>query len=964
MPDLDHSVASLGHTVDAKLRDELHLLLRTLRDVGYVEGVLDLMMRLSLRFTSLIYSDVGRRPRNDNLFSRIEELTSLQILPDEISSYLQLIRILSNKPHHDAAKIRLQITDAENVLRAFLRVLIWYYCEWPAQPTPLTTIYAQQPLPTVTLRDEVQLLRSELAERAAGPVRSSQFVVGLRPAEVAISFKDRYEQLAELTDLLGQQHIKLVCIVGRGGMGKTALLAKVCEDIEKRIISLSDPLTPRALGGIVYWRFRNADLPGLSRLFSDFAQVLGSPDREDLMECWRDRMRSQGDKIEFLLGKLRSAHYLLVLDNLEAALGPDHRLKDATLEAFVEQVLTTSATVRLLATSREPMCISSSGLRNTRIVRLESGLPEEEGMSLLRDLDFSAELGLRDASEPLLKQIVARCCGIPRALEAVAGMLVNDPTLAPDSLVLDNKLFHKQIVETLVAENYYRTSDDNKRVLEALAIFNSSVPMAAVDCVVHAFFPEIRVEECLHSLVRSFMVRYDRRQQMFSLHPIDQQQAYSKIPQEGASFNKAACHEQAAHFFLRQNSTMHEVRALSDVDPILSAVSHFRLADKPDEACRALDHIDPTPLSTWGHYELIVGMRSAIVAAQADDRLKCASLGKLGSAFANMGRNEEAIASYLQSLELARSIGDELAAATRLGNLGEAYFANGDMLKAREHFVIAQASDEGIGERGEAGFWLGHVGLVCMQTGDLSGAADCFTAAAKIAKEIGDQRRYASWISNLGSLRLAEGRTEIALQHYREAAAIAEAMNDRRGMVARLRGIGQCLAVLRQTEEAFALFRRALGIAQSIHSSFSQAGCFCSIGRLERDLGHFCEARANFLEALAMNCPSCNYICVLQLGIISLLQEQPSREYFRQTIALSSSLLELSPNRYEVLFTRALAWIACGKLDVAIKDLRQALSISSAHGTLAEVRKDISVMERVLGAQPEIEALLMGNGGC
>jgi tetratricopeptide (TPR) repeat protein len=329
-----------------------------------------------------------------------------------------------------------------------------------------------------------------------------------------------------------------------------------------------------------------------------------------------------------------------------------------------------------------------------------------------------------------------------------------------------------------------------------------------------------------------------------------------------------------------------------------------------------------------------------------------------------MGRNEEAIASYLQSLELARSIGDELAAATRLGNLGEAYFANGDMLKAREHFVIAQASDEGIGERGEAGFWLGHVGLVCMQTGDLSGAADCFTAAAKIAKEIGDQRRYASWISNLGSLRLAEGRTEIALQHYREAAAIAEAMNDRRGMVARLRGIGQCLAVLRQTEEAFALFRRALGIAQSIHSSFSQAGCFCSIGRLERDLGHFCEARANFLEALAMNCPSCNYICVLQLGIISLLQEQPSREYFRQTIALSSSLLELSPNRYEVLFTRALAWIACGKLDVAIKDLRQALSISSAHGTLAEVRKDISVMERVLGAQPEIEALLMGNGGC
>jgi tetratricopeptide (TPR) repeat protein len=957
MSDLDQNIASLLPEVDPTLRNELCQLVRTLRDLGYAEGVLDLMMRLSLHLTSQIYADLGRKANSDNLFSRIEDLSRMHILPDEVSSYLQLIRTLSNKPHHDTAKIRLQISDAENVLRAFLRVMEWYYCEWSDNPHRLCSIYAQQPVAPVTLRDELYQLRAAVATKAA-PALKSETIVGVRPAEVTSSFKDRQDEIEELRSLIAQEAVKLICILGRGGIGKTALLASICREIETGKLRISDAAKDQGADGIIYWTCRDADLPGLSRLFDDYARVLGSPNGEALMGCWRDATRSRADKIEFLLSKLRSGCYLLVLDNLEAALGPDNRMKDADLHAFMEAALSTHHALRILTTSRERLSLGSAELRSARVIPLEQGLPESDGVSLLRELDISGELGLREGTGELLREIVRRCCGIPRALEAVVGMLVNDPTLTAEALVSDDSLFEKQLVEVLIAQNYSRVPDDQKRVLEVLSAFNAPVPFKFIDQVVRTFFPTIRVEECLRSLVRSYTVRYQRTQQLYFLHPIDQQHAYGKIPNAGEQYKKAACHRCAAEVFRQQQKKREEWKGLSDLNATLSAVTHLKLAGDADDACRLMDTVDPDPLSTWGHYQLTCELRKALVGAQRDERLKGANLGKIGLAYANMGQVEEAITRYLDSLDLARKTGDELTAATRLGNLGEAYFVLGETDKAIQYFHSAQESCERLGASGEAGFWLGHIGLVHMRTGCLDKASGYFEQAAQIASSLNEQRRYGSWLSNLGSLRLAQGQIESALEYYRMATAIADAMGDRRGLVARLHGTGRCLVEIGRIEEALSLYQKAYDIARSIHSRFGQATSLCSIGKIQRHLGQLAEARASLSEAVAIDCPTTNYICVLQLGIVELLRGSSGKEYFDRSAVLCSHVLERTPKNYDALYSRTLANVGRGERQFALEDLRQAKAICSAEGVVTDVSRDLAALEGVVGPLPEMDALL------
>jgi hypothetical protein len=62
------------------------------------------------------------------------------------------------------------------------------------------------------------------------------------------------------------------------------------------------------------------------------------------------------------------------------------------LRLFVERCLTQPSGARLIVTSREQVKLAAAGLRGTRSIPLREGLPEDEAVALLRDLDPVFEL--------------------------------------------------------------------------------------------------------------------------------------------------------------------------------------------------------------------------------------------------------------------------------------------------------------------------------------------------------------------------------------------------------------------------------------------------------------------------------------------------------------------------------------------------------------------------------------------
>lgn len=395
-------------------------------------------------------------------------------------------------------------------------------------------------------------LRSLVAESLGNQLQVHKLqgkpIVGLRPADVSATFRDREHEYDKLTELLCDPTVKLICIVGRGGMGKTALVSKVCEQIESGELKLTDAATEMGADGIVYVSFKDKPMPSEGHILTRIGQMLGEDKEKRVLDIMKDSTVSLAERSRLILSLLGKGCYLLVLDNLEDILASDNTIADEGLRTFLEVCLSTPHNMQLIATSREEVRVQEGGSQTARrLFPLDEGLPEDEAVELLRSLDPDNLLGIRDAPAELLEKAVIACSSIPRAFEIMTGMLEDDTELTLGELLLDKKLFGEGVVEKLAADFYRRVSDAEKVVLEALSVYKRPVPTSAVEFLLEPFHPKLDVKGCLHSLVKKRFVTARRSEKTYELHSIDQMHAYAQIPETGA-YSRRSLHARAAEY--------------------------------------------------------------------------------------------------------------------------------------------------------------------------------------------------------------------------------------------------------------------------------------------------------------------------------------------------------------------------------------------------------------------------------
>jgi len=324
--------------------------------------------------------------------------------------------------------------------------------------------------------------------------------------------------------------VRLVSVVGRGGMGKTALVSKVLADLERGILPVPGEERELSIDGILYLSARSTGL-GLERIYADVGRMLGEPAASKLADRWAGDAPLAA-KVEHLLEAMRDGPYLILLDNLEDSLTEESDIAEEGLRLFIERCLTQPDGVRLIATSREKVRLAAAALHSARCIPLREGLPEDEAVALLRDLDPQGTLGLRDAPEGDLRRAVRLTRGIPRALEILAGILHEDPTASLPRLLADGDAFGAEVVEQLVAEGYHRLGDDERRIMEALAVLDRPVDETAIAYLLHPWFPGMDMRAGQRRLVSSYFASASRVTGEYSLHPLDRDYAYRQIPDE------------------------------------------------------------------------------------------------------------------------------------------------------------------------------------------------------------------------------------------------------------------------------------------------------------------------------------------------------------------------------------------------------------------------------------------------
>jgi predicted ATPase/class 3 adenylate cyclase len=206
------------------------------------------------------------------------------------------------------------------------------------------------------------------------------------------AFVGRTRERGELRELVNGQ--RLITVVGSGGAGKTRLAVEVAGDLAKSFpdgVWLVDLATINDPGMVAFTLMNTLGL----------RPEPGKPVLDTLVE-W-----------------VASRRMLLVLDTCDAQL--------AGLRSVIGLILACAKSVRVLATSREPLCLPGEVVWRIPPLGLEpvAGAAHSDAVALLVERTAAARGGRPPAAPEIrsLARVAARLDGLPLALELAAARL-------------------------------------------------------------------------------------------------------------------------------------------------------------------------------------------------------------------------------------------------------------------------------------------------------------------------------------------------------------------------------------------------------------------------------------------------------------------------------------------------------------------------------------------------------------
>jgi WD40 repeat protein/transcriptional regulator with XRE-family HTH domain len=312
------------------------------------------------------------------------------------------------------------------------------------------------------------------------------------------AFYGRQEELALLSQWVGEARCRVVSVLGMGGIGKSALAVSAMHRLAAQF-------------EVVLWRSLR-DAPSCSALVDGCLQVLAS-------HLLRDLPDSLEERLGLLMEQLRTRRVLLVLDNLEMLLeegeGTGHMR--AGFEGYARLLRRMGETRHqscLLLTSREKPAdlVPLEGSRApVRALRL-AGLDAEAGVQLLAEKDVVGSPHDRE-------RLVEVYRGNPLALKIVAQSIVDlfggeiIPFLQQSEVVFGG-------VRELLDEQWARLSALEQTVLCWLAILREPVSLEDLLAVLVARLSHVQVLEAVDGLRRRSLIERGQRVGSFTLQSV------------------------------------------------------------------------------------------------------------------------------------------------------------------------------------------------------------------------------------------------------------------------------------------------------------------------------------------------------------------------------------------------------------------------------------------------------------
>jgi len=198
-----------------------------------------------------------------------------------------------------------------------------------------------------------------------------------------------------------------------------------------------------------------------------------------------------------------------------------------------------------------------------------------------------------------------------------------------------------------------------------------------------------------------------------------------------------------------------------------------------------------------------------------DQRAEAWSLLSVGGALADLGRPDEAITYYQQSLNKWQAIGDRYGESQALNNLSEAYRQVGQLHESLECGKRALALAEETGNRRAIAIRLNAIGETCSDLGRFADAAGYFERALNLCHGMDPHTEGVS-LHFLGNSLRHLGQLQDAKERFDQALLIQRQIGDRYGEAQTLRSLARAQRQLNDLNGSQESLRAALSIFQAL----------------------------------------------------------------------------------------------------------------------------------------------------
>jgi len=757
----------------------------------------------------------------------------LDIDPLRESTYRQLMEILARSGRR---------AEALRQYRACLQVFKQELGVDPSRETK--DLFERIQTEDLTLTRDIQTLEQNRDEMAEPPEEASatkniladipQGPGSVQPSQVShnltsqpTAFIGRKKEIAALEHYLGDPKIRLVTLVGPGGIGKTRLALEIAErQIERRIsngehifrdgVFLVD-LTPLSEGDQLVLSIAEA----INIQFTGGAGPENSPKQQ-------------------LLGYLSDKYMFFIIDNFEQFL--------VGVE-LVSEILQAGPGIRIFATSRERLQLRQEQLYPVPALDFRDwkSLEEAEAFTAVKILLQAAQRIRPDFKITVdhlgdLTRICRLVGGMPLALELAAGW-VELLSLAEIATEIENRLgflesefqdlpHRHRSMQAIFESTWSQLERDEKAMMEQLSVFRGGFTRDAARQVIAGQLRAGATLKLLGRLSSKSLIQADPAQARYQVHELLRQYALERLGQSGEMSITRTAH---ASYYLdmlgfiegdikggpRQKQALEEIEAdyanigtawtcaleqdnLEAINQALESLFwFFKIRDRQTEGVelfmQAEVHLVSTPdrasnpiwrriagrriyldYFAWiGSFEENIKEIEVILIAEQQDR----NLAEIALTLECRARfqgqeDQEDIKRSLPIFEEVRSIyhqiGDQFSEYQLIGSLSWSYLIIGELEKRieliRQQLKMAQKK----GDRLTASDAQGVLGQIAERAGCYSEALATYQEVLPVFQEFGDRAHTIEYHIRLGELAFLEGDIHLTRRWIAEAQALAK----------------------------------------------------------------------------------------------------------------------------------------------------------------------------------------------